>query len=60
MVKIVWIEQAIQDLNYLAEYIAKDSQRYAELTLEKLLYSVDVLELYLKAGKKYLSSTTIL
>jgi plasmid stabilization system protein ParE len=36
----------------LAEYIANDSQRYAELTVEKLFYSVDVLELYPKAGKK--------
>jgi len=52
MVKIVWTEQAIQDLNDLAEYIANDSQRYAELTVEKLFYSVDVLELYPKTGKK--------
>jgi len=52
MVKIVWTEQAIQDLGDLAEYIAKDSQRYAELTVEKLFYSVDILELYPKSGKK--------
>jgi plasmid stabilization system protein ParE len=31
MVKINWTEFSLQDINNIAEYIAKDSQRYAEL-----------------------------
>jgi toxin ParE1/3/4 len=51
MVKIVWTDSAIQDLNDIGDYIARDSQRYAELTVEKLFYSVDILEENPKAGK---------
>ena len=52
MVKIVWTDSAIQDLNDIGEYIAKDSVRYAELTVSKLFESVDILETHPKAGKK--------
>jgi addiction module RelE/StbE family toxin len=51
MVKIVWTDSAIQDLNNIGYYIGKDSQRYAELTVDKLFYSVDILEEYPKSGK---------
>ncbi len=51
MVKVVWTDSAIQDLNDIGDYIARDSQRYAELTVEKLFYSVDILEHYPRAGK---------
>jgi hypothetical protein len=33
MVEIVWTDSAIQDLNDIGEYIAKDSIRYAEITV---------------------------
>jgi len=52
MVKIVWTDSAIQDLNDIAEYISKDSVRYAELTVEKLFNSTDILERYPKSGIK--------
>ena len=29
MVKVVWTDQAIQDLNDIGDYITKDSERYA-------------------------------
>jgi addiction module RelE/StbE family toxin len=51
MVKIVWTDSAIQDLNDIGDYIARDSERYAELTVDKLFYSVDILEEYPKSGK---------
>jgi toxin ParE1/3/4 len=51
MVKVVWTDSAIKDLNDIGEYIARDSQRYAELTVEKLFNSVDILEKNPKAGK---------
>jgi toxin ParE1/3/4 len=37
MVKVVWTQRALLDLEDIGEYISKDSIRYAKLTLEKLL-----------------------
>ena len=51
MVKIKWTQNAIQDLNDIGDYISKDSIRYAELTVEKLFNSVDILEQNPFAGK---------
>ena len=51
MVKIKWTQNAIQDLNDIGDYISKDSIRYAELTVEKLFNSVDILEQHPFAGK---------
>ena len=51
MVKIVWTENSIQDLNDIGEFIEKDSLKYAERTVEKLFYSVDILIQNPKAGK---------
>lgn len=50
MVKIVWTDNAINDLNDIGDYIAKDSVRYAEITVLELFESVDILEEHPKAG----------
>ncbi len=52
MVKVIWTESALSDLNDIGEFIAKDSVRYAELTVSKLFESADILETHPKAGKK--------
>jgi len=52
MVKVIWTESALSDLNDIGEFIAKDSVRYAELTVAKLFESADILETHPKAGKK--------
>jgi|NOAtaT_6_FD_contig_51_5267703_length_505_multi_5_in_0_out_0_1 addiction module RelE/StbE family toxin len=52
MVKINWTTNALQDLNDIGEYIAKDSQKYAELTVQELFFHTDILEIYPKTGKK--------
>lgn len=52
MVEVVWTDSAIQDLNDIGEFIAKDSQRYAELTVNKLFYSTDILTNHPKSGKR--------
>ncbi len=54
MVKVNWTQNAIQDLNDIGDYISKDSIRYSELTIEKLFYSVDILEQHPFAGKMVL------
>ena len=51
MVKVVWTDSAIEDLNDIGDYIAKDSERYAEITVQRLFNSVDILEDYPKSGK---------
>jgi toxin ParE1/3/4 len=51
MVKVIWTDSAIQDLNDIGNYIAKDSERYAEITIERLFNSVDILEQHPNAGK---------
>lgn len=50
MVKIIWTDSAIDDLNNIGEYIAKDSIRYAEITVLELFESVLILENHPKAG----------
>lgn len=54
MVKVVWTDSAIYDLNEIGEYIAKDSERYAQITVERLFNSVDILEEHPRSGKMVL------
>ena len=51
MVKVIWTESAIQDLNDIGDYITQDSERYAALTVERLFNSVDILEEHPNLGK---------
>jgi len=51
MVKVIWTNSAIQDLNDIGEFISKDSERYAQITVERLFNSLDILEEHPKAGK---------
>jgi plasmid stabilization system protein ParE len=50
MVKVIWTDSSIEDLNDIGEYIAKDSIRYAEITVLGLFESVDMLEKHPQAG----------
>jgi len=52
MVKVIWTESAISDLEDIGEFIAKDSVRYAEHTVTELFESTDILETHPNAGKK--------
>jgi len=51
MVKIIWTDTAIQDLNDIGDYIGKDSEKYAQITINHLFNSVDILESYPFTGK---------
>ncbi len=51
MVKIIWTDFAIEDLRLIHDYISKDSKRYADRFLEKLLERVDQLESFPKSGR---------
>lgn len=52
MVQINWTDSALQDLDDIGDYIAKDSVRYAEITVVRLFESVDILENHPFAGVK--------
>jgi addiction module RelE/StbE family toxin len=43
MVKIVWTEVSIADLNEIYEYISEDSVRYANLTINRIYQRAQVL-----------------
>ena len=51
MVTVIWIDQAIDDIHSIAEYIAKDSQKYAAITVSKLFERVEMLTSHPKAGR---------
>lgn len=50
MVQVNWTDSALQDLNDIGDYIAKDSLRYAEITVLRLFESVDILESHPLSG----------
>ena len=37
MVKVVWTDHAVQDLDEIGEYIANDSEKYAQIVVKRLL-----------------------
>ena len=46
MVKVIWTDNALVDLNDIGDYIAKDSVRYAEITVHKLFSRVEILTIH--------------
>jgi addiction module RelE/StbE family toxin len=51
MVNIIWTEYAIEDLRLIHEYISKDSKRYADRLVEKIIERVDQLENFNKSER---------
>ena len=51
MDKVIWTDNALQDLNDIGDYISKDSVKYAQLTVNRLFDSVNILEIYPFSGK---------
>lgn len=43
MVEVRWTLQAIEDINSIAEYIAKDSLRYAKIQTERFFDTTEIL-----------------
>lgn len=50
MAEVKWTETALSDLDEIGDYIAKDSVRYAELTVLRLFESPIILEKNPRAG----------
>jgi addiction module RelE/StbE family toxin len=51
MVKLIWSEKAISDLELIAEFIASDSMKYAKFTVQKLNKLTKILKQSPKAGR---------
>jgi len=37
MVKLIWTDQAIDDLGYIGDYIAESSEKYSKITVQNSL-----------------------
>jgi toxin ParE1/3/4 len=44
MVEVIWTEQAIEDINNIAEFTSKKSFKYAKIQVEKKIQTTSILE----------------
>lgn len=51
MVKVNWTVQSINDIENIADFIAKDSERYAKIQVDRFFKAVEVLEINPKIGR---------
>ena len=51
MVKLIWTEQAINDLENIGDYISDSSEKYAKITVKKLFDKTDILKKFPEAGR---------
>ena len=51
MTPIRWSRQAVRDVEALRDYIAQDSQRYAQLTVDRIIASVERLRAFPQSGR---------
>ncbi len=52
MTRIEWTEPAVADLESIHDYIARDSAKYADAIVERLILSVDQLEAFPESGRR--------
>ena len=51
MVEVNWSDQTIEDIHIIAEFISKDSVRYAEIFVEKVFGRAEILSTHPRAGR---------
>ena len=51
MAKVIWAPTALDDIDLIAEYIARDSARRASLFVARLVKRVERLELFPQSGR---------
>lgn len=59
MVEVIWTDQAIDDINNIAEFISKDSFKYAQIQVSKFFVLALLLEKIRKLDDVFLKLTTI-
>jgi plasmid stabilization system protein ParE len=50
--RVRWTPQAAEDLQAIYDFIARDSPHYAQLTAEKILATIDLLEQFPLMGRQ--------
>jgi len=50
-VKVIWSHRALQDVEHIRDYIAKDSPVYAQPFIERLLYATRHLSQFPQSGR---------
>ena len=51
MTRIVWTLQAVEDVEAIRTYIARDSPHYAALMVERIVDSVERLKVFARLGR---------
>lgn len=51
MAEVRWTNQSLEDINTIAEYISKDSKRYADMQVSEFFNSTLILQKFPKTGK---------
>ncbi len=51
MARINWSDQALDDLDAICDFIARDAPRYAQVFANRVFESVERLELFPKSGR---------
>lgn len=51
MVKLIWTDSAIADLDAIGDYIAQNSEKYAMMTVKKLFERTEILKNFPEAGR---------
>jgi len=51
MVKLIWTDQAIDDLGNIGDFIAQDSEKYAKITVKKLFERTNILKQFPLSGR---------
>ena len=51
MVEIRWTEQALEDINNIAEFIAKDSVKYAKIQVSRFFDGAEILKSQPQIGR---------
>lgn len=51
MTRLEWTDPAIADLENIQDYLAKDSDEYADAVVERLILSVERLESFPESGR---------
>jgi toxin ParE1/3/4 len=51
MVKLIWTDQAINDLGGIGDYIGENSEKYAKLIVKKLFERPEILKTFPQAGR---------
>lgn len=51
MVEVNWTPQALQDIDNISNYIARDSVKYAKIQAKRFFEFVEILETFPKTGR---------